>query len=221
MFGRDPNSNTAGGKGSRNFHRHKGFGSEIEPNAQLNEPLIAGGSSSVQRRQEYVPEGIDLRGGAQIRNVQRVRNVRRFGEEFKVLVFAQRENAGVAQVQLEDRRTPNSVPANEQWPLVRGRLGAVAVQDSIAPDVEHIAARRDHADRKAVEIEQILGQFSAGIELRRENTGQIQDVATVGQGVAAISGPIGRIGQRHGVAAIDVVLFGCVVDGVRPRVRRK
>ena len=78
-----------------------------------------------------------------------------------------------------------------------------------------------HAYRSAAEVQEKSGNFAADAELQREDAGHVQDVAAVGERVATVPPAVGGIGQRHGVAAVDVVLFRCVVDGVRPSVRRK
>jgi hypothetical protein len=134
--------------------------------------------------------------------------------------FADREETRVADVKLGRAGRAQCIAANEQRTLERTGGRWIAVQHAIAPHVEDVAAlnRGNHCD--AVAVYKISEDSAAALQYRCVKEVAIERMPPISQRIAAIASAVGRIGQEE-IGAIDIVLFWCVINGVRPRVGRE
>ncbi len=61
---------------------------------------------------------------------------------------------------------------------------------------------------------------AAALQYRCVKEVAIERMPPISQRIAAIASAVARIGQEE-IGAIDIVLFWCVINGVRPRVGRE
>src|SRR5258708_6623953 len=104
--------------------------------------------------------------------------------------------------------------------MARTGRGWISVQHAIAFHVEYVAAlnRSDHCD--AVAVYKISEDSAAAMQYRCVKEVAIERMPPISQRIAAIASAVGRIGQEE-IGAVDVVLFWCVINGVRPCVGRE
>src|SRR3954463_10238309 len=95
---------------------------EIEPDAELDQPLVPRGRSGVGLRPNDIAEHVHRRRRVQTDRIHAIEQVSRFRQKLKVLSLRDWEESGIPREQLELICRAHRVPADVCGTLIRCRI---------------------------------------------------------------------------------------------------